>query len=114
MAPTQYQSMEKVYGIFLAEDLIDDSTGIIPMRGLKTELSLKGRFARRLLKMLGAEVNIQQASNGNTMEIYLTRSRSIARARAGLDNELRTFLRAMEDALASIAKNADGMLNLFL
>ncbi|KAH8623125.1 hypothetical protein IG631_22282 [Alternaria alternata] len=109
MASAQHQRVEeKVYGIFIAEDLIDDSTGIFPMRGLKSPLSLKDRFARRLSKMLGAEVDIQQANNSNAMEIYLTRSRSTARVRIGLDNELRKFLRAIEDPLASIATHADG------
>jgi hypothetical protein len=114
MASTQNQRVEKkIYGIFIAEDLIDDSTGIIPMRGLKSPLSLKDRFARRLSKMLDAEVDIQQTDNGNgnAMEIFLTRNRTIARVRVGLDNELRKFMRATEDALKYIAKNADGMLN---
>ncbi|CAI9631150.1 unnamed protein product [Alternaria burnsii] len=109
MAFIQRQRLEeKVYGIFIAEDLIDDSTGIIPMRGLKSPLSLKSRFVRRLSKMLGAEVDIRQGNHGNAIEIFLTRNRSIARVRVGLDNELRKFMRATEDALASIAKNADG------
>jgi hypothetical protein len=112
MASTQNQRVEKkIYGIFIAEDLIDDSTGIIPMRGLKSPLSLKDRFARRLSKMLDAVVDIQQTDNGNAMEIFLTCNRTIARVRVGLDNELRKFMRATEDALKSIAKNADGMLN---
>ncbi|CAN9371236.1 unnamed protein product [Alternaria sp. RS040] len=109
MPSSQHQRVEeKVYGVLGKEDLIDDSTGVIPMRGLKTELSLKDRFARRLSKMLDAEVDIQQKDNGNAMEIFLTRNRSIARVRVGLENELRKFIRATEDALASIAKNADG------
>lgn len=112
MASTQNQRVEKkIYGIFIAEDLIDDSTGIIPMRGLKSPLSLKDRFARRLSKMLDAEVDIQQTDNGNAMKIFLTRNRTISRVRVGLDNELRKFMRATKDALKSIAKNADGMLN---
>ena len=111
MPSSQHQRVEeKVYGVLGKEDLIDDSTGVIPMRGLKTELSLKDRFARRLSKMLDAEVDIQQKDNSNAMEIFLTRNRSIARVRVGLENELRKFMRATEDALASIAKNADGML----
>ncbi|KAB2099321.1 hypothetical protein AG0111_0g12495 [Alternaria gaisen] len=80
MASAQRQRVEeKVYDILIAEDLIDHSTGIVPMRGLKSALSLKDRFARRLSKMLGAEVDIQQADNANAMAIYLTRSRSTAR-----------------------------------
>lgn len=113
MASTQHQRVEeKVYGILGKEDLIDDSTGVIPMRGPKTELSLKDRFARRLPKMLGAETDIQQANNDNTINIYLTRSRPTNQVRISLNNELRKFVQAMEAALASIAKNADGMLNL--
>jgi hypothetical protein len=56
--------------------------------------------------MLGAETDIQQANNDNRVDIYHTRSRSANRLRIGLDD-----VRAMEAALASIAKNADGMLN---
>ncbi|CAN9341890.1 unnamed protein product [Alternaria alternata] len=109
MASTQHQRVEeKVYGILGKEDLIDDSTGVIPMRGLKTELSLKDRFARRLSKMLGAETDIQQANNDNTINIYLTRSRPTNQVRISLNNELRKFVQAMEAVLASIAKNADG------
>ncbi|CAN9225620.1 unnamed protein product [Alternaria alternata] len=76
MASTQHQRVEeKVYGILGKEDLIDDSTGVIPMRGPKTELSLKDP------------------------------DRQIKYA---LAYELRKFVQAMEAALASIAKNADG------
>lgn len=115
MASTQHQRVEeKVYGILGKEDLIDDSTGVIPIRGLKTPLSLEDRFARRMSKMLGVETNTQVTNKGNATNIYLTHSRSTARVRVGLDNELRKFMRATEDALASIAKNADGMLNAIL
>ncbi|KAL1796072.1 hypothetical protein ACET3X_006296 [Alternaria dauci] len=109
MKSAQHQHVEEnLYGILIEEDLIDDSTGIIPMVGLKTPLSLKDRFARRLSKMLGAKVDIQERRDGNAMDIYLTRNRCPGQPSVGLDDELRKFVRALEEALAAIAKHADG------
>jgi hypothetical protein len=98
------------YGIFIEEDMIDDSTGIIPMIGLDTPLSLKDRFVRRLSKMLGTGVSIRETPSSNAMDIFLTQGKYSPQPSVALDGELRKFARALEDALADVARASTGML----
>jgi hypothetical protein len=89
--------------------MIDDSTGIIPTRGLGIPLNLKDRFVRRLSKMLGAEVNIREVPNGNAMDIFLTRGKHSPWPSVALDDGLRQFVRDLEDALTCVARETTGM-----
>jgi hypothetical protein len=100
---------EAPYGILIEEDMIDDSTGIIPTRGLGVPLSLKDRFVRRLSKMLGAEANIREVPNGNAMDIFLTRGKQSPWPSVTLDDGLRKFVRDLEDALTCVARETTGM-----
>ena len=102
---------ESPYGIFVEEDLIDDSTGIIPTKGLGIPLSLKDRFLRRLSKMLGTAANIREAPNGNVMDIFLTRDKTSPRPNIALDGGLRKFVRELEEGLAAVATHSSGMLH---
>jgi len=112
-APTANESCEESpYGIFVEEDLIDDSTGVIPTKGLGIPLSLKDRFLRRLSKMLGTAANIREAPNGNVMDIFLTRDKQSPRPNIALDEGLRKFVRELEDGLAAVATHSSGMLHL--
>jgi hypothetical protein len=111
MTTTQQRVFEaRPYGVLNQEDLVDDSTGIIPMIGLHTPLNLKDRFARRLSKMLGAEVHVLENSSQNTVDMYLSRGKNCPQPNLSLDEELRKFVGAMGDALASIAKHPHGRL----
>ncbi|KAI4944273.1 hypothetical protein J4E91_008830 [Alternaria rosae] len=99
---------ENPYGIFVEEDLIDDSTGIVPTKGLGIPLSLKDRFLRRLSKMLGTAANIREPSNVNVMDIFLTRDKQSPWPNIALDEGLRKFVRELEDGLAAIAMHPSG------
>ncbi|KAI4608348.1 hypothetical protein J4E83_009150 [Alternaria metachromatica] len=112
VAPRNEPCEENPYGIFVEEDLIDDSTGLIPTKGLGILLSLKDRFLRRLLKMLGTAANIREAPNGNAMDIFLTRGIQSPRPSVALDEGLRKFVRELEDGLAAVAMHPSGMLYL--
>jgi hypothetical protein len=90
------------------EDLVDDSTGVIPTLGLGTPLNLRERFIRRLSKLLVADVTIQEDGNKRSMTIFLSRNKASAQPRIELDKELRKFVRAMEDALPTIATESLG------
>jgi len=103
---------ESPYGIFVEEDLIDDSTGVVPTKGLGIPLSLKDRFIRRLSKMLGTAANIREVPNGNAMDIFLTRDKQSPRPNITLDEGLRKFVRELEDGLAAVANHSSGMLHL--
>jgi len=103
---------ESPYGIFVEEDLIDDSTGVVPTKGLGISLSLKDRFLRRLSKMLGTAANIREAPNVNAMDIFLARDKQSARPDIALDEALRKFVRELEDGLAAVATHSSGMLRL--
>jgi len=103
---------ESPYGIFVEEDLIDDSTGIVPTKGLGIPLSLKDRFLRRLSKMLGTAANIRETPNINAMDIFLTRDKQSPRPNIALDEGLRKFVRELEDGLAAVAMHSTGMLHL--
>ena len=94
------------------DDLIDDSTGVIPTVGLGTPLSLKKRFVRRLSKTLAADLHIKEGQNGGSMDIFLSRDRSSPQPRVELDEEVRKFVRCLEEALASIASSPRGMFTL--
>jgi hypothetical protein len=94
-------------GIF-DEDLIDDSTGVVATVGLGTPLSLRDRFQQRLSKLLAANVNIQENKTKPSITISISRSKSSGQPRIGLDEELRKFVRAMEDALPNIATDSLG------
>ncbi|KAI4914497.1 hypothetical protein J4E85_010560 [Alternaria conjuncta] len=99
---------ESPYGIFVEEDLIDDSTGIIPTKGLGITLSLKERFVRRLSKMLGTAANIREAPNVDAMDVFLTRDKQSPRPNIALDEGLRKFVRELEDGLAAVATHSSG------
>jgi len=103
---------ESPYGIFVEDDLIDDSTGIIPTKGLGIPLSLKDRFLRRLSKMLGTAANIREIHTGSAMDIFLTRDKQSPRPNIALDEGLRKFVRELEDGLAAVAMYPSGMLHL--
>ncbi|KAI4645465.1 uncharacterized protein J4E78_009375 [Alternaria triticimaculans] len=100
---------ENPYGIFVEEDLIDDSTGVVPTKGLGIPLSLKDRFLRRLSKMLGTAANIRETPNGNVMDIFLTRDKTSPRPNIALDEGLRKFVRELEDGLAAVATHSSGL-----
>ncbi|KAI4958866.1 hypothetical protein J4E86_004476 [Alternaria arbusti] len=99
---------ESPYGIFVDEDLIDDSTGVVPTKGLGIPLSLKDRFLRRLSKMLGTAANIREAPNVSVMDIFLTRDKQSPRPNIALDEGLRKFVRELEDGLAAVAMHPSG------
>jgi len=110
-APGNEPCEESPYGIFVEEDLIDDSTGIVPTKGLGIPLSLKDRFLRRLSKMLGTAANIREAPNVNAMDIFLTRDKQSPRPNIALDEGLRKFVRELEDGLATVAMHPSSMLH---
>ncbi|KAI4620715.1 uncharacterized protein J4E87_007043 [Alternaria ethzedia] len=107
-APRNEPCEESPYGIFVEEDLIDDSTGIVPTKGLGITLSLKDRFLRRLSKMLGTAANIREAPNVNAMDIFLTKDKQSHRPNIALDEGLRKFVRELEDGLAAVAMHPSG------
>jgi hypothetical protein len=72
-------------------------------------MSLKKRFLRRLSKTLAADLHITEGQGGTSMNIFLYRDKQSAQPRLELDEELRKFVRSMEDALASIASYPQGM-----
>ncbi|KAI4638294.1 hypothetical protein J4E93_010293 [Alternaria ventricosa] len=108
VAPRNEPCEENPYGIFVEEDLIDDSTGIVPTKGLGIPLSLKDRFLRRLSKMLGTAANIREIHNGNAMDIFLTRDKQSPGPNIALDEGLRKFVRELEDGLESVATHPSG------
>jgi len=108
---TQCESWEEnPYGVFVEEDLIDDSTGVIPTKGLGIPLSLRDRFARRLSKMIGATANITEVPDGKAIEIFLTRGKPSPRPSVALDDELRKFVCELEDMLVGVATHPSGRL----
>ncbi|KAI4679348.1 uncharacterized protein J4E84_008376 [Alternaria hordeiaustralica] len=108
VAPRNEACEESPYGIFVEEDFIDDSTGIVPTKGLGIPLSLKDRFLRRLSKMLGTAANIREIHTGNAMDIFLTRDKQSPRPSVALDEGLREFVRELEDGLAAVAMHPSG------
>ena len=112
VAPRNEPCEESPYGIFVEEDLIDDSTGVVPTKGLGIPLSLKDRFLRRLSKMLGTAANIREAPHVNAMDVFLARDRQSPRPNIALDEGLRKFVRELEEGLAAVATHPSGMLHL--
>ncbi|KAI4671078.1 uncharacterized protein J4E88_009476 [Alternaria novae-zelandiae] len=108
VAPRNKPCEESPYGIFVEDDLIDDSTGIVPTKGLGIPLSLEDRFLRRLSKMLGTAANIREAPNGNATDIFLTRDKMSSRPNIALDEGLRKFVRELEEGLAAVATHPSG------
>jgi hypothetical protein len=94
----------------MEEDLVDDSTGVIPTVGLGTPLSLRERFIRRLSKMLAATVVLKEDTSKRSMAISLSRDKSSPHPQVELDEELRKCIKRLEEALATIAKNTLSML----
>jgi hypothetical protein len=109
MASRYHFAEEIPHSMLTEEDLVDDSTGITLIIGLATPLSLKNRFVRRLSKLLAAELHIKEGHDGKTMDIFLSRDGNSAQPRLELDEELRKFVRSMEETLASIASHPKGM-----
>jgi len=108
---TQDESWQDTpYGVFVDEDLIDDSTGVIPTKRLGIPLSLKDRFIRRLSKVIGATANIREVPDGKAIDIFLTRSRQSTRSSIDPDERLRKFVRELEDTLAKVATYPSGRL----
>jgi hypothetical protein len=60
------------------EDLVDDSTGVIPTMGLGTLLSLENWFVQCLSKLLAAGLHIKEGHDGKSMEIFLSRDKTSA------------------------------------
>ncbi|KAF1833898.1 hypothetical protein BDW02DRAFT_356178 [Decorospora gaudefroyi] len=91
-------------GVSIQEDLVDDSTGVTPMVGLCTPLSLKTRFLCRLSELLAADVTIQEENdNTSSMEIFVSRKKTSLHPRIELDEELRKFVPSLEEAMGAIA-----------
>jgi hypothetical protein len=109
MSTQHISAKERQESLLTEEDLIDDSTGVTPTIGLGKELSLMKRFERRLSGMLAADLHIDEGRNGDKMNIFLSRGPSSPQPRLQLDDELRKFVRCMEEALTSIAEHPRGL-----
>ena len=111
MAHVHQRAEDLPYGTLVEEDLFDDSTGAVPIKGLSTPLSLEHRFVRRLSKLLGAGVTAEEDLNHQSIDIYLERSGHTNRPSIMLDEALRKFILELEQALKSIARSPDGVLH---
>lgn len=90
--------------IFDADDLTDDSTGVVPNIGITTSKGLKDRFLRRLSTIMAASAQLHESQNENSIEIYLTRNGGTPQVRLDRDDELKAFIVSMEESLPTIAK----------
>ncbi|KAF2128718.1 hypothetical protein P153DRAFT_431611 [Dothidotthia symphoricarpi CBS 119687] len=107
--PSHCYTAEVPLSVFDEDDLIDDSYGITPMAGLGKPLSLRNRFLRRLSKMIGADVTMQEDEPDVRLDIYLTWKPNQLEQSPAVDKELREYLSGLKDAWAIIAMHQCGL-----
>jgi hypothetical protein len=90
------------------DDMIDDSTGIIPMAGLKTPMPLSSRFVNRLATMTAASVELVENKTEKSITIHISRNTGSPQPRVESDTELREFLQSMKHSMMLIAKHRSG------
>lgn len=112
MSPKHHFGTEVFQNIFEDRDLIDDSTGNIPMVGLKTPTGLRDRFLQRLSKMAAASATMHEAGSQQSIEIYLTRNVGSPQLPIERDHELRQLIQSMQASFAVISTQRSGMIAL--
>ncbi|KAH9882752.1 hypothetical protein J1614_000118 [Plenodomus biglobosus] len=86
------------------EDLVDDSMDVIPMTGLCTPQSLKSRFIKRLERLLYLKLRIEEDTIQHSITITFTGDKEAKKGRLDAEENVRSFLKAIEDLLNRIAK----------
>ncbi|KAI0573359.1 hypothetical protein Ptr902_04185 [Pyrenophora tritici-repentis] len=96
----------RVKDTFVAQDLTDDSTEVIPVIGLQKVMSLKDRLINRLSQTIKRDVTLEEDTIHQSIKIHVFPNRSSPQA--PLDGETQKLLSTMMDTLSLIAKHKQG------
>lgn len=108
MVPNHHFVHEISQSIFDADDLTDNSTGVVPIIGVTTPTGLKARFLQRLSTITAANAKLHESQNQSGIEIHLTRNGGSPQVRLEKDDKLNAFIVGMEESLPTISKLKSG------
>ncbi|KAJ4378822.1 hypothetical protein N0V86_005695 [Didymella sp. IMI 355093] len=89
--------------IVLQDELINDASNDNPVVGLKGSLSLKDRFKFCLSRMLGKPVVIPEATDSETLHIYIRSRSGSTSSTTAIDDRTCKFIGELQDGLRKIA-----------
>ena len=105
-APNKRQVMAPM---IMQDELIDDSTNVVPAAGLNCSLSLQDRFKYRLGRMLGKPVAVIESEDSSTISIYIGPVMRSAQATFSYAERTRKFTEDLQCSLRDIANSSNGM-----
>jgi hypothetical protein len=90
------------------EDLIMDSTGLLPAITSRAPPALRDRFLHRLAKLIAATTTMVENEGQPMVELHVSRNSGSPQALVEKDKKLQAFLESMARYMAAISKSRSG------